>query len=67
MRWSSRRSPRVRDELRYHRDRLVDDYVAAGMDRHVYAWHRNGSPVAGFPVLVVDPTTLPSWMMVSPP
>ena len=33
MRWSSRRSPRVRDELRYHRDRLVDDYVAAGMDR----------------------------------
>ena len=25
--------PRVRDELRYHRDRLIDDYVAAGMDR----------------------------------
>jgi hypothetical protein len=26
------------------------------MDRHVYAWHLDGSPVAGFPVLVVDPT-----------
>ncbi len=26
------------------------------MDRHVYAWHGDGSPVAGFPVLVVDPT-----------
>ena len=33
MRWSRRQDPRVRDELRYHRDRLVDDYVAAGMDR----------------------------------
>ncbi len=26
------------------------------MDRHVYAWHADGSPVAGFPVLLVDPT-----------
>ena len=24
------------------------------MDRHVYAWHADGTPVAGFPVLVVD-------------
>src|SRR5690349_22950760 len=33
MKWSRRRAPRVHDELRYHRDRLVDDYVASGMDR----------------------------------
>ena len=33
MRWSRRRDPRVRDELRYHRDRLIEDYVADGMDR----------------------------------
>jgi predicted permease len=32
MKWFRRQDPRVRDELRYHRDRLVDDYVAAGMD-----------------------------------
>jgi len=31
------------------------ELVAAAMDRHVYAWHADGSPVAGFPVLVVDP------------
>jgi predicted permease len=31
--WSRRADPRVRDELRYHRDRLIDEYVAAGMDR----------------------------------
>ena len=29
---SKRRDPRVRDELHYHRDRLVQDYIAAGMD-----------------------------------
>ena len=33
MKWNRRRDPRVTDELRYHRDRLVEDYVAAGMDR----------------------------------
>jgi predicted permease len=33
MKWGKRRDPRVGDELRYHRDRLIDDYVAAGMDR----------------------------------
>jgi predicted permease len=33
MKWSRRGDPRVQDELRYHRDRLIDDYVAAGMDR----------------------------------
>ncbi len=31
------------------------EIVAAALDRHVYAWHGDGSPVAGFPVLVVDP------------
>ena len=31
--WFSRRDPRVRDEIRFHRDRLIDDYMAAGMDR----------------------------------
>ncbi len=30
------------------------EIVAANMDRHVYAWNRNGSQVSGFPVLVVD-------------
>ncbi len=33
--------------------------VAAG-DRHVYAWHPNGTAVAGFPVLVVDPAEVQS-------
>ncbi|MGH2923391.1 MAG: S8 family serine peptidase, partial [Solirubrobacterales bacterium] len=31
------------------------EIVAAAMDRHVYAWNPDGSPVPGFPVLVVDP------------
>ena len=31
------------------------DIVAAGEDRHVYAWHADGTPVQGFPVLVADP------------
>lgn len=31
------------------------EIVVAAMDRHVYAWHHDSSPVAGFPVLVVDP------------
>ena len=30
------------------------EVIAAAMDRHVYAWHDDGSPVHGFPVLVVD-------------
>ncbi len=36
------------------------EIIAAGMDRHVYAWHPDGTPVAGFPVLVVDPSTVAS-------
>lgn len=31
------------------------EIVAAAADRHLYAWHADGSPVAGFPVLLVDP------------
>ncbi len=31
------------------------DIIAAGEDRHVYAWHPDGEPVKGFPVLVEDP------------
>jgi predicted permease len=32
--WRDHRSdPRVRDEIRFHRDRLIDDYLAAGMNR----------------------------------
>src|SRR5205823_8993539 len=36
------------------------EIIAAGMDRHLYAWHLNGQPVAGFPVLVVDPSKVAS-------
>jgi hypothetical protein len=28
-----RRDPRIQDELQFHRDRLIDDYMAAGMSR----------------------------------
>ena len=30
------------------------EVIAANMDRHVYAWHADGTPVDGFPVLVID-------------
>ena len=33
MTWFRRQDPRVHDELRYHRDRMFDDFVGAGMDR----------------------------------
>ena len=36
------------------------DIVAAGDDRHVYAWRPDGKPVAGFPVLLVDPDKVAS-------
>ena len=41
------------------------ELIGAAMDRHVYAWHGDGSPVAGFPVLVVDPTKVASVDPVS--
>ena len=34
------------------------EVVVAAMDRHVYAWHHDGAPVDGFPVLVVDPSKI---------
>jgi hypothetical protein len=36
------------------------DIIAAGEDRHVYAWQANGEPVKGFPVLVEDPDKVAS-------
>jgi hypothetical protein len=30
------------------------EVIAAAMDRHVYAWHADGSAVEGFPAIVVD-------------
>jgi hypothetical protein len=36
------------------------EVIAAGMDRHLYAWHLDGSRVAGFPVVVVDPAKVQS-------
>ncbi len=36
------------------------EIVAAAMDRHVYAWNGNGTPVPGFPTLVVDMTKVGS-------
>ena len=36
------------------------DIIAAGEDRHVYAWHADGSAVSGFPVLVEDPDKVAS-------
>jgi len=36
------------------------DIIAAGQDRHVYAWHPDGTVVPGYPVLVVDPSKVAS-------
>jgi hypothetical protein len=36
------------------------DIIAAGEDRHVYAWHADGTSVNGFPVLVEDPNKVAS-------
>ena len=36
------------------------EIVAAGLDRHVYAWNHDGSAVPGFPVLAVDETKVQS-------
>lgn len=32
------------------------ELVAGAYDRHVYAWHNDGTPVHGWPVLLKDPT-----------
>ena len=36
------------------------EVVAAAMDRHLYAWHADGSEADGFPMIVVDPTKVES-------
>ncbi|HET9362713.1 MAG TPA: ABC transporter permease [Vicinamibacterales bacterium] len=33
MRFGQRRDPRVADEIRFHRERLIEQYIAEGMDR----------------------------------
>src|SRR4029450_199803 len=33
MRWRRRSGTRIREELQYHRARLVEDYIARGLDR----------------------------------
>ncbi len=61
---AARRGPRDRTELGFvGAPVLADlrggngplDIIAAGEDRHLYAWQPNGRPVRGFPVLVEDP------------
>ncbi len=36
------------------------EIVVAAMDRHVYAWNDDGTPLDGFPVLLVDPEKVES-------
>ena len=31
--WWRRRDPRIGDEVRFHRDQMIEDYVARGVDR----------------------------------
>lgn len=38
----------------------LPEIVVAAADRHVYAWHHDGSPVTGFPVQLVDPAKVES-------
>ena len=33
MDWPTRRGPRIADEVRFHRDRLIEQHMAAGLDR----------------------------------
>jgi hypothetical protein len=63
-----RQGPRDRTERGFLASPVVADIdgdqrpeiVAASEDRHVYAWHSDGTPVKGFPVLVVDPDKVAS-------
>lgn len=36
------------------------EIVVAAMDRHLYAWHDDGTAVTGFPLLIADPATVAS-------
>ena len=58
-----RRGPRYRTQHAFIGSPVLADLdgnggdlevIAAGMDRHVYAWRADGTPVDGFPVLVID-------------
>ncbi len=41
------------------------EIVVGALDRHLYAWHHDGTAVAGFPVLLVDPAKVASIDPVS--
>jgi hypothetical protein len=41
------------------------EIVAGAMDGHIYAWHADGTPVAGWPVLLRDPSKVDSVDPVS--
>jgi hypothetical protein len=41
------------------------DIIAAGADRHLYAWHADGEAVSGFPVMLADPSKLAAVNPVS--
>ncbi|MDQ1747319.1 MAG: hypothetical protein QOD07_1582 [Frankiaceae bacterium] len=41
------------------------EIVAGAMDGHIYAWHADGTPVAGWPVLLRDPSKVASVDPVS--
>ena len=41
------------------------DIIIGALDRHVYAWHADGSPVRGWPVLLKDPGKVQSVDPVS--
>src|SRR5262249_37352247 len=36
------------------------EIVAGSFDRHIYAWHADGSPVPGWPLLIKDPAKVAS-------
>jgi hypothetical protein len=36
------------------------EIVAGAFDRHIYAWHADGTPVTGWPLLVKDPAAVDS-------
>ncbi len=68
--WEAQRSgPRQRTEAGFVTSPVLGelegkghglDIIAAGEDRHVYAWRPDGQPVKGFPVLVEDPDKVAS-------
>ena len=41
-------------------DRKTLEIITAAMDRHIYVWRHDGTPLPGWPVLVVDRTQMAS-------